>query len=152
MPAVNHSANLAASIRNALRAYAPMTALVGFGASARIYGGMAQQGSALPRIIFHEIAGTTDHTHDSATTTDPGIEETVIQFDCEARTLSECRAVADVLAAVFNGASPGGSPASIEASFKESGGFAQPMTYDSGDGVAESHRWLVDYRFLWRDA
>lgn len=151
MPTVNHSAKLAASIVAALAARAPLTALVG----TRIFGGMAQQGSPLPRVIFHEIASTTDHQHDSATTSDPGIEETVIQFDCEARTLSGCRAVADAIAEVFNGARPGVigiGGADIQASFKDSGGFAQNMDHDSGDGVTESHRWLVDYRFLWRDA
>ncbi|MES2706078.1 MAG: DUF3168 domain-containing protein [Verrucomicrobiota bacterium] len=148
MPAVNHSANLAVSLVAVLRNHAPLAALVG----ARIFGGMAAQGSAMPRIIFHEISSNNDHQHDSATTEDPGIDETLIQFDCEARTLSAARAVTDAIAGVLNGAAPGGSPADLQGCFREPGGFAQPMDRDTGDGVAEAHRISVTYRILWRDA
>ena len=148
MPVSNHSAKLAASLMAALGAHAALTALV----STRIYGGRAAQGSALPRVIWRDISSVSEHTHDSATTSDPGIEDTIVQFDCEARTLSGCRAVADAIAEALNGASPGGATADIQASFKEGGGFAQPLDHDSGDGVHEAHRYSVDYRILWRDA
>ncbi len=147
MPTVNHSVKMVTTLRAALIAHAGIAALVG----ARIYGGRAQQGSALPRIIFHEIASTSEHTHDSATTTDPGIEETVIQFDCEGRTLSDARAVADTISEAINGAMIPGPPAHLQACFKDSNGFAQPLDLATGDGITEAHRFSVDYRILWRD-
>ena len=148
MPTINHSAKLAVSLMATLGAHAALTDLV----ASRIYGGRAAQGSPLPRIVWHDISSVSDHTHDSATTSDPRIEDTIVQFDCEARTLSGCRAVADAIAEALNGASPGGAAADIQAAFKESGGFSQPLDHDSGDGVHEAHRYSVDYRILWRDA
>lgn len=148
MPTVNHSAKLAVSLMAALGAHGALTALVG----TRIYGGRAAQGSPLPRVVWHEISSVPEHAHDSATTTDPGIEDTIIQFDVEARTLSGCRAVADAIGEALNGASPGGAAANIQAAFREGGGFAQPLDHDSGDGEHEAHRLSVDYRILWRDA
>ena len=152
MPAINHSAKLAQSVVTLLKAHANLTALIGAGSLARLYGGRAVQGSPLPRVIFHEITHTSEAQHDSATASDPGVDVSVLQFDCEARTLSGARAVADAIAEVFNGGAPGGSPADIQASFRDSGGFAQPMDHQAGDGVTEAHRISVDYRFLWKDA
>ena len=86
MPTVNHSAYFAAALHAALTAHAPLAALV----STRIYSGLAPQGSALPRIIWHDITSASDHEHDSATSDDPGTEESVVQFDIEARTMSDC--------------------------------------------------------------
>lgn len=147
MPAVNHSAKLAAAIVAAMRAHGDLSALV----STRIYGGIAAQGSALPRVIFHEISSVTDYSHDSASSTDPGVEDSIIQFDIEALTLSGCRSVADAIAGLFGGARITGATANIQGAFRESGGFAQPLAYDSGTSVTEAHRVSVDYRFLWCD-
>ena len=152
MPTVNHTAKLAASIVTLLKAHAALTALIGAGSLARLYSGRAVQGSALPRVIFHEISHVSEAQHDSATASDPGVDDSIVQFDIEARSLSGARAVVDAIAEVFNGAAPGGSPANIQASFRESGGFAQPMDYQVGDGVTEAHRISVDYRFRWKDA
>ncbi len=152
MPTINHSAKLATSLLALLKAHGALTALVGSGDSCRIYGGRAAQNSAFPRVIFHEIFQGGDHQHDSATSADAGVAETIIQFDVEARTLSGCRAVADAIAECLDGASPGGTPANIQAIFREGGGGAQVMDHDTGDGVAEAHRLLTDYRIIWRDA
>ena len=152
MPTVNHSANLATSLMVTLKAHAALTALIGAGTLARLYSGRAEQGSALPRVIWHEITSTPEHTHDSATTADPGMEDTIVQFDIEARALSGCRAVADAISEALNGASPGGAAADIQAAFRESSGFAQPLDHQTGDGVTEAHRLSVDYRLIWRDA
>lgn len=151
MPSVNHSARLAASLITAMRGSSALTALVGSGSSARIYGGMAVQGASLPRVIFHDVSTLNSHTHDSATTSDAGIDESIVQFDCEARTLSIARQVVDEISALLNGAIITGGSATIQASFRDSGGFSQPMAYDSGDGVAEGHRISVDYRIFWKD-
>lgn len=148
MPAVNHSANLMTSLVAALKAHAPLFSLTG----SRIFGGRAAQGSPLPRIVFHEISTNGDHQHDSGTTADAGVDDTIIQFDCEARTLSGCREVADAIGGALNGATGTDGPAELQACFRESGGYAQPLDEDTGDGVTESHRLSVDYRILWRDA
>lgn len=147
MPTINHSAKFAKALTSALAGHAALTALV----STRIFCGLAAQGSALPRIIWHDITSTTEHTHDSATTSDPGCEESVVQFDIEARTPSGCRAVADDLAELLNGASLTHADALIQGAFKDSNGFSQAIEHDS-DGTGEGHRLSVDYRFLWRDA
>lgn len=152
MPTVNHSANLATSLMVALKAHAALTALIGSGSACRLYSDRAAQGSALPRVIWHEITSTPEHTHDSATSDDAGIEDSIIQFDIEDRKLSGCRAVADAISEALNGAKLGGAAADIQAAFRESGGFAQPLDHQTGDGVTEAHRLSVDYRLLWRDA
>ena len=152
MPTINHSVNLAVSLMVTLKAHAALTALIGSGNDCRLYSGRAAQDSALPRVIWHEITSTPDHTHDSATSDDAGIEDTIVQFDIEARRLSECRSVADAISGALNGASPGGASADIQAAFRESGGFAQPLDHQTGDGITEAHRLSVDYRLLWRDA
>ena len=152
MPTINHSVNLAVSLMVALKAHAALTALIGSGNDCRLYSGRAAQDSTLPRVIWHEITSTPDHTHDSATSDDAGIEDTIVQFDIEARSLSGCRAVADAISSALNGASPGGASADIQAAFRESGGFAQPLDHQTGDGITEAHRLSVDYRLLWRDA
>lgn len=147
MPAANHSAKLAETVMQALLGCAPVTGLVG----ARIYSGRAAQGSALPRLIWHEIASTPEHCHDSASSGDAGIENTIMQFDIEARTLSGCRALADEISACLSGATVSGT-ALLQACFRESGGYAQPLDQLTGDGMTEAHRLSVDYRILWRDA
>lgn len=152
MPAVNHSAKMATSLMVAMKAHGALTALIGAGAACRLYSGRAAQGSALPRVVWHEITSTPEHTHDSATTADPGMEDTIVQFDIEARHLSGCRAVADAISEALNGAKPGGAAADLQAAFRESGGFAQPLDYQTGDGITEAHRLSVDYRIIWRDA
>jgi hypothetical protein len=152
MPAVNHSVKMATSLMVALKAHGALTALIGVGTACRLYSGRAAQGSALPRVIWHEITSTPEHTHDSATTSDPGIEDSIVQFDVEGRTLSGCRAVADAISEALNGAKPAVGVADIQAAFRESGGFAQAMDYQTGDGVTEAHRLSVDYRLMWRDA
>lgn len=148
MPTVNHSAYFAAALHAALTTHAPLTALV----ATRIYSGLAPQASALPRIIWHDITSTSDHEHDSATSDDPGTEESVVQFDIEARTMSDCRTITDALAGLLNGASIQGETADLQGCWKDSNGFAQPLDYDTGDGVGEGHRLSIDYRFRWRDA
>lgn len=148
MPAVNHSAKLITTLRAALVAHAAIASQV----AERIYGGRAPQGSDLPRIIFHEIASNSEHQHDSATNSDPGTEETIIQFDCEGRTLSAARAVADAIAEALNGAIIPGPPAHLQGCFKEGNGFVQPLDIQTGDGITEAHRLSVDYRILWRDS
>ena len=80
------------------------------------------------------------------------MEDTIVQFDIEARRLSECRSVADAISEALNGASPGGAAADIQAAFRESSGFAQPLDHQTGDGITEAHRLSVDYRLIWRDA
>lgn len=151
MPTVNHSSKLISSIVAAIKGNATVTALIGSGSSARVYGGRAAQNSALPRIILHEISTTDDYQHDSATSTDPGITDSVIQFDCEGRTMTAARSVVDALAGLFGGAAITSTTAHIQAGFRESGGFSQPLDYDSGDGEDEAHRISTDFRFLWRD-
>ena len=148
MPTINHSANLATALTAALSAAGALTAIVG----TRIYAGRAAQKSALPRIIWHEISSQPQHCHDSATSSDPGTEDTIIQFDCEARTLTGCRAIADAIGEAINGATISGAAALLQGCFRESGGFAQAMDHQTGDGVTEAHRLSVDYRILWRDA
>ncbi len=152
MPAVNHSVKMATSLMVAMKAHGALTALIGAGTACRLYSGRAAQGSTLPRVIWHEITSTPEHTHDSATTSDPGIEDSIVQFDIEARALSGCRAVADAISEALNGAKPAVGVADIQAAFRESGGFAQAMDYQTGDGVTEAHRLSVDYRLMWRDA
>lgn len=144
----NHSANLITAVYAVLTSNADLSALVG----SRIYGGRAAQGSALPRIIFHEISNVAEALHDTFTSNDPGIDDTVLQFDCEGRTLTDARAVADALSDVLHGVISNSADAEIQGAFRESGGFAQPLDYLTGDGVTEAHRLSVDFRFLWRDA
>ena len=146
MPTVNHSAKLAATL-TALLAASPASALV----AARIYAAHAPQASALPRVVWHEIASMPSHCHDSATTSDPGLEETVIQIDIEGRTLTACRAVADAIAVSLDGGTYLGV-AHILAGFRETSGSAQALDYSTGDGEAEAYRLSIDYRLLWRDA
>lgn len=141
MPAVNHSAKLAATL----------TAWLGTLAGGRVYCGRAPQGSPLPRIVWHEIVTTRDHAHDSGTTADAGVEDTVVQFDCEARTPTECRALADVLASLADGGTYSG-PAIIQGGFRETGGAVEALDYATGDGMAEAYSISTDYRFFWRDA
>jgi hypothetical protein len=147
MPTINHSAKFAKALTAALTGHAALTDLV----STRIYCSLAAQGSALPRIVWHDITSTSDHSHDSATTSDPGCEESVVQFDIECRTPSDCRAVADALASLLNGASLTHPDALIPGVFKDSNGFSQSLEHDT-DGTGEGHRLSVDYRFFWRDA
>jgi hypothetical protein len=147
MPTVNHSVNFATSLQAALLAAVGLSALI----SARLYAGRAAQGSALPRVIWHEISSLPDHCHDSATSDDPGIEDTLVQFDCEGRTLSACRTVADAISEALNGATITGDQALLQGCFRESGSLSQAMDHLSGDGVTEAHRLSVTYRFLWRD-
>jgi len=151
MPTINHSVKLISAIIAAIKGNAAITALIGSGASARLYGGRAAQNSALPRIIFHEISTTDDYQHDSGTSTDAGITESVIQFDAEGRTLTAARGLVDALAALFSGATITSATAHIQAGFRESGGFSRPLEHDSGDGEKESHRISSDFRFLWKD-
>ena len=148
MPTTNHSANFAAALQAALADAVALSALIG----ARLYSGRAAQGSDLPRLIWHEISSLPDHCHDSATSSDAGIESTIVQFDCEARTLSGCRAVADAISAALDGAVIAGDDAILQACFRESGGRAQALDHLTGDGVTEAHRLSVDFRILWRDA
>ena len=147
MPTVNHSAKLAAAIMTALIGDTALSAIAG----SRIYAGRAAQGSALPRIVWHGISTVSDHSHNSATTSDAGIDDSLVQFDCEARTMTGCHALTDALAAVLDGAAIHGGAADLQACFRESGGFSQPMDLDTGDGVTEAHRISTTYRFLWRD-
>jgi hypothetical protein len=148
MPAVNHSAKLAARLVAVLAASAPLSALVG----SRVFGGLAPERSPLPRIIFHEISTVRDHQHDSATATDAGVDETLMQFDIEAGTPSAARAVSDALAETLDGAAFPGPPADLQACFRDAGEFGQPLDYDTGNGVAAAHRYSVTYRILWRDS
>lgn len=156
MPAVNHSANLFVTLVAALKGHAALVALIGAGAAARLFAGRAAQGSALPRVIFHEISVVEDYTHDSATAADSGLTHTIVQFDCEGRTATAARAVMDTINEVLGGATiagarPGVAPANVQASFRESGGFGQDLAYDSGDGVAEGHRLSSSFKLIWRD-
>lgn len=150
MPVTNQSSDLIAAIVAAVRDY---DGQIWESGNQRIYSGMAPQNGELPRIIIHEITQADEYGHDSATASDPGVSESTIQFDCEAISITDARALADDMANLFGGAIIQTSgQASIQASFRDGSGFSQPLDLDTGNGDFEAWRHSIDFRFLWKSS
>ena len=142
----NHHSNLAAAAVTAIREHDALGLLLG----TRIYGVVAAQGSQLPRIVFHHITDSPSYDHDSASSEDAGVSESVYQFDCEGVTATQARGIVDSLDELFSGMSKKIGSADIQAAFSE-GIFSQQIKHDEDAGTNQGVRMSREIRFLWRD-
>lgn len=135
MPA---SAPMLTSLQALLTGAAGLVALVG----SHIYAGQAPQGVTLPLIVWHVIASPVEYTQDG-----DGLSETVIQFDIDGATQTDCRAVADALVTLLSGKRITQGATLFAAIFHDGTEFTG-VEESLVPSTTQSHRLIVVYRFL----
>jgi hypothetical protein len=128
-------------IVNQLRAYAPLTALVG----TRIYPSTYPQNATLPVVIYQQTSRLPEYSHDGAC----GAEESRFQISSVAPSYSIARQTADAIRGALK---PWEDHQDVQSGITIGGVFMEDELpiYAAADVESQStHHILGDYRFLW---
>lgn len=127
------------ALRTALAGDGTVAALAG----TRIHWSERPQGSVLPTIVLHRIAGGRDYHGAGAS----GLVRSLVQVDCWAATYTDAKALARATAAAVSGLASTISGTELQGVFIRS---ERDMAPEPGGGAERYHRVSLDLE-IWHD-